>query len=49
MGENQSDYVKAEYPRSEITGRIIAAANQVHQHLGPGYEEVIVVRSFSIY
>jgi len=48
MGKNQSGYVKAEYPRSEITGRIIAAAQQVHQVLGPGYEGLIVYCSFSI-
>jgi hypothetical protein len=41
MAEKQKGYVKAEYPRSEITGRIIAAANQVYNYLGPGCEEVI--------
>ncbi|MCJ7533768.1 MAG: GxxExxY protein [Anaerolineales bacterium] len=34
-------YVKPEYPQSEITGRIIAAAQQVHRTLKPGFEEVI--------
>jgi GxxExxY protein len=48
MGEMQSEFVKAEYPLSEITGRIIAAAKQVHQHLGPGYEEVIYQRALAM-
>ena len=48
MGEKQNDYVKKAYPHSEITGRIIAAANQVHSHLGPGYEEVIYQRALAL-
>lgn len=37
-------YVKAEYPQSQLTGRIIAAATEVHRTLGPGFEEVIYQR-----
>jgi GxxExxY protein len=48
MGEKQNDYVKANYPHSEITGRIIAAANEVHNDLGPGYEEVIYQRALTL-
>jgi GxxExxY protein len=48
MGEKPSGYVRAEYPHSEITGRIIAAANQVHNHLGPGYEELIYQRALAL-
>jgi GxxExxY protein len=42
-----SQYVKPEYPHSEITARIIAAATQVHSQLGPGFEEVIYQRSLA--
>ena len=41
-------YVKAEYPQSEITGRIIAAAQQVHRELEPGFEELIYQRALAL-
>jgi len=41
-------YVKPEYPLSEITGRIIAAAKLVHLNLGPGFEEVIYQRALAL-
>ena len=41
-------YVKPEYPQSEITGRIIAASQQVHRTLGPGFEEVIYQRALAL-
>jgi hypothetical protein len=31
-------YVKREYPLSDVTARIIAAATEVHRTLGPGFE-----------
>ena len=40
-------YVKANYPLSEITARIIAAAQEVHRELGPGFEEVIYQRALA--
>ncbi|MBN1218749.1 MAG: GxxExxY protein [Anaerolineae bacterium] len=40
-------YVKTEYPLSEITSRIIAAAQEVHRQLGPGFEEVIYQRALA--
>ena len=43
---NQS-YVKAEYPLSDVTARIIAAATEVHRELGPGFEEVIYQRALA--
>lgn len=43
-----ANYVKQEYPLSEITGRIIAAAKQVHGNLGPGFEELIYQRALAI-
>jgi GxxExxY protein len=48
MGENKTNYVKPEYPLSEMTGRIIAAAQQAHQQLGPGYEERIYQRALAL-
>ena len=41
-------YVKPEYPQSKITGRIIAAAQQVHRTLGSGFEEVIYQRALAL-
>ena len=32
-------YVKAEYPLSDVTARIIAAAKEVYRVLGPGSEK----------
>ena len=40
-------YVKAEYPLSDVTARIIAAATEVHRALGPGFEEVIYQRALA--
>jgi len=41
-------YVRPEYPHSETTARIIKAAQIVHQHLGPGFEEVIYQRALAL-
>jgi GxxExxY protein len=41
-------YVKSEYPLSEVTARIIAAATQVYHGLGPGFEEVIYQRALEL-
>ena len=38
-------YVKPEYPLSDVTARIIAAAKEVHRTLGPGFEEVFYQRA----
>ena len=40
-------YVKGEYPLSDVTARIIAAATEVHRGLGPGFEEVIYQRALA--
>ncbi|HZD55653.1 MAG TPA: GxxExxY protein [Anaerolineales bacterium] len=40
--------VKKEYPLSQTTSRIIAAAQQVHRDLGPGYEEVFYQRALAL-
>jgi GxxExxY protein len=42
------EFIKPEYPLSEITSRIIAAATQVHRNLGPGFEEVIYQRALAL-
>jgi GxxExxY protein len=41
-------FVKQEYPLSETTSRIIAAASTVHQLIGPGFEEVIYQRALAL-
>jgi len=40
-----NQYVKAEYPLSDVTARIIAAAKEVYRVLGPGFREVIYQRA----
>ena len=40
--------VKPDYPKSDTTSRIIAAALKVHQHLGPGFEEVFYQRALEL-
>jgi len=38
-------YVREEYPLSEVTARIIKAAKEVQKVLGPGFPEVIYQRA----
>ena len=40
-------YVKPEYPLSDVTARIIAAAKEVHRELGRGYQEVFYQRALA--
>ncbi|MBI3761291.1 MAG: GxxExxY protein [Chloroflexi bacterium] len=40
-------HVKPEYPHSELTAKIIAAAQEVHRTLGPGFEEKFYQRALS--
>ena len=44
----ERSYVKEGYPLSEVTGRIIAAAIEVHRQLGPGFQEVIYQRALAL-
>ena len=41
-------YVREEYPLSEVTSRIIKAAKEVHKEHGPGFQEVIYQRSLAL-
>ena len=41
------NYVDARYPLSQLTGRIIAAAQEVHRTLGPGFQEVLYQRALA--
>lgn len=40
--------IKNEYPESELTGKIIGCAMEVHRILGNGFQEVIYQRAFAI-
>jgi GxxExxY protein len=40
-------YVREEYPLSEVTARIIKAAKEVHKELGAGFEEVVYQRALA--
>ncbi len=40
--------VKNEYPLSDLTGKIIGCAMEVHRHLGNGFQEVIYQRALEI-
>jgi GxxExxY protein len=41
------EYVRPEYPLSQVTSRIIAAAIEVHRTLGPGFREIIYQRALA--
>ncbi len=40
-------YVRVEYPLSDVRALIIAAATEAHRELGPDFEEVIYQRSLA--
>tara|TARA_A100000171_G_C2136905_1_gene150985 strand:+ start:2570 stop:2818 length:249 start_codon:yes stop_codon:yes gene_type:complete len=40
--------INKEYPDSELTGKIIGSAMEVHRILGNGFQEVIYQRALSI-
>jgi GxxExxY protein len=40
--------IKNEYPESDLTGRIIGSAMEVHRHLGNGFQELIYQRALSV-
>jgi GxxExxY protein len=43
-----SEIVKKEYPLSELTGKIIACAMEVHRVMGNGFQEVVYQRCLAI-
>jgi GxxExxY protein len=44
----KKEIIKQEYPLSELTGKIIGCAMEVHKHLGNGFQEVIYQRALAI-
>jgi len=40
--------IKKEYPESELTGKIIGCAMEVHRYLGNGFQEVVYQKALSI-
>jgi GxxExxY protein len=40
--------INENYKHSELTGKIIGAAMEVHRHLGNGFQEVVYQRALSI-
>jgi len=40
--------IKEQYQDSELTGKIIGCAMEVHRHLGNGFQEVVYQRALSI-
>jgi len=47
MEKNKSNYTKEEYKYSELTGKIIGCAMEVHKILGNGFQEVIYQRALA--
>lgn len=43
-----TQHIKDEYPLSAETAHILAAATDVHRHLGPGFQEVIYQRALAL-
>jgi len=43
-----NNMIKNEYPESELTGKIIGCAMEVHKILGNGFQEVIYQRALEI-
>jgi len=47
MENIKSNYIKEEYKYSELTGKIIGCAIEVHKVLGNGFQEVIYQRALA--
>lgn len=41
------EHINSQYPESELTGKIIGCAMEVHNHLGNGFQEVIYQRALA--
>ena len=48
MSNNSQSYVSQQYPESELTGKIIGCAMEVHRTLGNGFQEVIYQRALAM-
>lgn len=48
MGNDRLYLIKEQYPESELTGKIIGCAMEVHRVLGNGFQEVIYQRALAI-
>jgi len=44
----ENNYTKEQYPLSDLTGKIIKCAIEVHKYLGNGFQEVIYQRALAI-
>jgi len=44
----ENNYTNEKYPLSDLTGRIIKCAIEVHKYLGNGFQEVIYQRALAI-
>jgi len=47
MRRSDLEYINGQYPESELTGKIIGCAMEVHNHLGNGFQEVIYQRALA--
>jgi GxxExxY protein len=45
---SSQDHVNDHYPLSALTGRVIAASQEVHNTIGPGFEEKIYQRALAL-
>lgn len=45
---NDNKYTNEKYPLSDLTGKIIKCATEVHNYLGNGFQEVIYQRALAI-
>jgi GxxExxY protein len=48
MNHEPQAHVDERYPHSETTSRIIAAGQEVHHHLGPGFRELFYQRALAL-
>jgi GxxExxY protein len=44
----ENNYTNEKYPLSDLTGKIIKCAIEVHKHLGNGFQELIYQRALAI-
>ncbi|MDD2305162.1 MAG: GxxExxY protein [Prolixibacteraceae bacterium] len=44
----ENNYTNDKYPLSDLTGKVIKCAIEVHKHLGNGFQEVIYQRALAI-